>query len=131
MQRFLKKPVIVVSIAVLLVVFAAAWWLLHGGSTLSFRTAMVKRGDVAATISASGTIEPVEVVDIGAQVAGIINSFGTDINGRTIDYGAVVEEGAVLAKIDDSVYTADFSVARANELSAAANLQQMTAKLDQ
>ena len=30
----------------------------------------LKRGDVAATISATGTIEPLEVVDVGAQVAG-------------------------------------------------------------
>jgi HlyD family secretion protein len=91
----------------------------------------VKRGDVIATISASGTIEPVEVVDIGAQVAGIIKSFGTDINGKIIDYGSTVEEGAVLAKIDDSVYAADLSVAKAGELSAEANLEQMNAKLDQ
>jgi HlyD family secretion protein len=99
---------------------------------------MVKRGDVAATISASGTIEPEEVVDVGAQVAGLIKSFGTDINGRTIDYGSVIEEGAVLAKIDESVYAADLAVAnaqmeqdKAGELSADANLDQMKAKLIQ
>ena len=99
---------------------------------------MVKRGDVAATISASGTIEPEEVVDVGAQVAGLIKSFGTDIEGRTIDYGSVIEQGAVLAKIDESVYAADLAVAnaqmeqaKAGELSAAANLDQMKAKLIQ
>jgi HlyD family secretion protein len=43
------------------------------------------RGDVAATISATGTIEPVEVADVGAKVAGRINSFYTDKDGRTID----------------------------------------------
>jgi HlyD family secretion protein len=37
----------------------------------------------------------------------------------------------VLAKIDDSVYAADLSVAKAGELSATANLEQMQAKLDQ
>ena len=130
MQRFLKNPVFIISIAVLLVL-ATLWWFFHGGSKTSFRTAVIRRGDVAATISASGTIEPVEVVDIGAQVAGIIKSFGTDINGKTIDYGSTVEEGAVLAKIDDSVYAADLSVAKAGELSATANLEQMQAKLDQ
>ena len=98
---------------------------------LSFLTAAVKRGDVAATISSSGTIEPSETVDVGAQVAGRITSFGTDINGKTIDYDSVVEQGAVLAKIDDSVYAADLSVAKAGELTAAANLEQMNAKLDQ
>ena len=38
-------------------------------------TAAVTRGEVAATISASGTIEPEEVVDVGAQVAGIDQRF--------------------------------------------------------
>ena len=41
------------------------------------------------------------------------------------------KRGAVLAKIDDSLYTSELSVAKAGELSAAANLEQMNAKLDQ
>jgi len=86
---------------------------------------------VAATIGATGTIEPLEVVDVGAQVAGRIRSFGTDRDGKTVDYGSVIEEGALLAKIDESVYAADLSVAKARELSAAANLEQMNARLDQ
>ena len=35
-----------------------------------FRTAPVKRGDLAATISATGTLEPQAAVDVGAQVQG-------------------------------------------------------------
>ena len=77
-------------------------------------------------------------MDVGAQVAGLIKSFGTDIHGKTIDYGSMIEEGAVLARIDDSVYAADLAVARAQvvrdkagELSAAANLDQTKAKLIQ
>jgi len=45
---------------------------------------MVKRGDVAATISSSGTIEPSETVDVGAQVAGRITSFGMDTRGKDL-----------------------------------------------
>src|ERR1017187_864855 len=131
MRRFLKIRVIAIVVAVLVIGAGAAWWHARSGSKLSFLTAVVKRGDVAATISSSGTIEPSETVDVGAQVAGRITSFGTDINGKTIDYNSVVEQGAVMAKIDDSVYAADLSVAKAGELSAAANLEQMNAKLDQ
>lgn len=98
---------------------------------MSFTTAVVKRGDVAATIGATGTIEPQEVVDVGAQVAGRIAALGTDKEGKTVDYRSEVEAGALLAKIDDSVYAADLSVAKARELSAAANVEQMNAKLDQ
>src|ERR1022692_3025630 len=129
MQRILKISIAAaIAVAILLV---GLWWHARGNSKLSFLTAVVKRGDVAATISSSGTIEPSETVDVGAQVAGRITTFGTDIHGQTIDYNSVVEQGAVLAKIDDSVYAADLSVARAGELTAAANLEQMNAKLDQ
>jgi HlyD family secretion protein len=64
-------------------------------------------------------------------VAGRISAFGKDQDGNIVDYGSVVREGVLLAKIDDSVYAADLSVARAGQLSAAANLEQMNAKLDQ
>src|ERR1035437_6869091 len=138
MQRFLKTPFIAILIVILAGGAGAWWWHARSNSKLSFRTAVVKRGDVVATISASGTIEPEEVVDVGAQVAGLIKSFGTDIEGKTIDYGSVIEEGAVLAKIDESVYAADLAVAnaqreqdKAGELSVDANLDQMKAKLIQ
>lgn len=105
---------------------------------LSYTTAVVKRGDLVATISSTGTIEPVEVVDVGAQVAGRIITFGTDTAGKPIDYGSVVEEGAILAKIDEAVYAADLAVARAQmeqdkakELIAQANLEQAKALLVQ
>jgi HlyD family secretion protein len=131
MQRFPTKPVIAIAIVILVGGAGAGWWWMRSDHKLSFRTVVVKRGDVAATISATGTIEPIEVVDVGAQVAGLIKAFGTDAAGKTIDYGSVVEEGAMLAKIDESVYAADLSVAKAGELTAAANLEQMKAKLDQ
>ena len=131
MQRFLKIPVAAAVIVVAMLGTGIWWWHARGNSRLSFLTATVKRGDIAATISSSGTIEPSETVDVGAQVAGRITTFGTDINGKTIDYNSVVEQGAMLAKIDDSVYAADLSVAKAGELTAAANVEQMKAKLVQ
>jgi HlyD family secretion protein len=130
MQR-LKKLAIIGAVAVLVLAGGMWWWHSRGGDKLSFTTSAVKRGDVSATISASGTIEPLEVVDIGAQVEGRISAFGTDTEGKVVDYGSTVAQGALLAKIDDSVYAADLSVAKAGLLSAEANLEQMNAKLDQ
>ena len=68
----------------------------------SFRTVAIKRGDLLSTISATGTVEPEEVVDVGAQVMGLILEFGPDPHdpAKLIDYGSVVEKGTVLAKID-------------------------------
>ncbi len=133
-----KKKTVLIATGVL-IAGAAIWlWLERDGRKATFRTAPVRRGDVVATISATGTIEPEEVVDIGAQVAGQISSFGTDQFGKPIDYGSAVEEGTVLAKIDESVYAADLALARAQvaedlagEQSAVANLAQLHAKVAQ
>ena len=37
---------------------------------------------LVSTINATGTIEPMEVIDVGAQVAGLIRSFGKDKTGK-------------------------------------------------
>ena len=97
----------------------------------SFSTASVTRGDLTAAISATGTVEPEDVIDVGAQVAGRIVFFGKDKNGKEIDYGSEVEDGTVLAQIDDALYAADAEQARASAIRAQADLGQMRAKLYQ
>jgi HlyD family secretion protein len=107
-----------------------------GGKGLIFGTAAVKRGDIEATISGTGSVEPLVVVDVGAQVSGIISSFGKDKYGKMIDYASPVEPGTVLARIDDSLYSAAVESAKAalqqaiaNNISAKANVLQMKAQL--
>ncbi|MFZ0035128.1 MAG: efflux RND transporter periplasmic adaptor subunit [Sedimentisphaerales bacterium] len=125
MKRLTKITTIAI-VALGLIGIISVWYSHHsaGGQALSYSTAEVKRGDLAITISATGTVEPEEVVDVGAQVAGKIDYFGKDKDGNTIDYGSVVEEGTVLAKIDDSLYAADVAL-------ATAQLQEANAKLYQ
>jgi HlyD family secretion protein len=103
-----------------------------------FRTAPVKQGDLISTISASGVVEPEEVVDVGAQVAGRIVSFGKNTSGKNVDYGSVVVEGMILARIDDSLYLSDVAAAKAQlgyaktgVSRAEADLRQLQAKLYQ
>jgi HlyD family secretion protein len=109
-----------------------AWYVLHGNNPASdYRTAAVKRGDLLVSISATGTVVPEEVIDVGAQIAGQIVSFGKDAAGRSVDYGSVVEEGTVLAKIDDSLYSADAAQAEAQVQSGRAALQRAEADLGQ
>ncbi|MDB6065408.1 MAG: efflux transporter, family, subunit [Pedosphaera sp.] len=137
MSRF--KKLIFVIVAITCVGGVVGWrWSGRNHHKMAFRLASVNRGDLVATISATGTLEPVEVVDVGAQVAGLILAFGKDKDGKTVDYGSSVEEGTILAKIDESVYAADLAVAKAQleqgkagELSAAANLEQTKARLVQ
>ena len=99
----------------------------------NFRTATVKRGELLATISATGTAEPEEVVDVGAQIAGLVKTLGQDPTDPTksIDWGSVVQPGTVLARIDDSLYKAQLDQAQATLKRAEADLGQMKAKLAQ
>lgn len=130
------KTTVTAAVTLVLLAGAGAWqWRAHAAHKPLFRQAPVKRGDLFVTITASGTLEPEEVVDVGAQVAGQINVFGKDKNGKIIDYGSAVEEGTVLAKIDDCLYAANVALAKAQveqdkagEVHAEADLEQMKAK---
>lgn len=137
--KLLDKRILLIALGGLIAALLLLGYLLRGdGKSTGFRTVQVKRGDLVATISATGTVEPEEVVDIGAQVAGKILSFGKDKNGKMVDYGSVVGVGTVLAQIDDALYAADVATAKAQlgqnkaaVLNAEANLLQLKAKLYQ
>jgi len=137
MKRPLRSLLILLAIAA---VALGAWRFFYkkAAPLPDLRTEAVKRGDVLSTISATGTLEPEEVVDIGAQVTGQILTFGNDTAGKAVDYGSQVEEGALLAKIDDSLYAinkkqteAQLQQAESAVLSAEAGLLQNKAKLEQ
>ena len=73
------------------------------GDRPQFRTLPVMRGDLLIGVTATGTVEPVQIIDVGAQIVGMVKSFGPDANrpGKTIDYCSRVKEGDVLAQLDD------------------------------
>src|SRR5579884_1280213 len=127
---------LVVIVLALVLLGGAGWgvWYWKNGSNKgpSFRTEALSRGNLVATISATGTIEPEEVIDVGAQIAGQIREFGTDINDstKTIDYRSHVEKDTVLARIDDSLYAPDVATARADVRLAEADVQRAQADLD-
>jgi len=128
------KKKIIITLIVLGIIGATATVLRHfkPGHTrsTSFRTDLVSHGDLLITISATGTVEPEEVIDVGAQVAGQIVSFGKDADDKTVDYGSRVEKGTVLTRIDDSLYSAEVAKAKAEVKSAEARIQRTEAELE-
>jgi HlyD family secretion protein len=131
-MRLPAKRTLVIAAAGLIAVLVIIGFLWRGNSTSGgFKTIQVKRGDLQATISATGTVEPEEVVDVGAQVAGKIVSFGQDKTGEEVDYGSVVEAGMVLARIDDALYAAEAASAKAQLVQAKAAVQKAKADLGQ
>ena len=135
-----KLLITIIALAVLgsLAYAGKVYWVQRGATPPAFKTAQITKGELLATISATGTVEPEEVVDVGAQVGGLILSFGKDAKGKPIDYGSTVEEGTILATIDDSLYQSDMAQqsaavdqAKASLARAQADLMQYKAKAQQ
>jgi len=107
--------------------------------TANYRTAEVKRGNLVITVNATGTLEPEELVDVGAQIVGPVLKLGDDPRGATdpafkgkhIDWGSPVDEGTVLAIIDPAVYDAQEKQAEATLEHAKADLGELIAHRDQ
>jgi len=98
---------------------------------VALRTAAITRGDLLAAITSTGVMQPEDVVDVGAQVAGMISTLGVEpgSQNKSIDYGSRVEEGTVLAKIDEALFKVQVDEARASVKRSEADLLQSQARL--
>jgi HlyD family secretion protein len=140
------KMLIAAAILVgVLAVSAFAYWQSQAGAKTTFRTAEVHRGRLVATVGSTGTLQPSEIVDIGAQVVGRIVYIGKDpiTKSGIVDWGSavkgpvrdsdgnIVEKGTVLAQIDPDLYEAQLKATSASVLSAEADLEVKKAMLGQ
>ena len=126
-----KKKRIRRIVAALLIAAAAAgvafWQLGYGaeaGGQLGPRhvTETVTRGDLIAAISATGTVEALNTVEVGAEISGRILSLNADFNDT-------VSAGDVLAVIDPEQHKASVAQAKAQMLAARANVTEAEATL--
>jgi HlyD family secretion protein len=132
---FLRK--LMVTVLVLALLGGAGWgvwqWQAHAATADRYRTQPVTQGPLVATITATGTLVPEEVIDVGAQVAGQIIKFGPDLDDpkKTIDYRSRVEPGTVMAQIDPSLFQSEVDIATANLAVAQAEEERARTDLDQ
>lgn len=111
--------------AVLLVAVAAlVWWMAQRASAdaPSFRSTKIERGNVQASVAASGTVNPVALVTVGTQVSGQIREVFVDFNSE-------VKAGQLLAQIDPETFEYRLRAAQADL--DASNAAVMTAQANQ
>ena len=89
-----------------------------------FRTVPVERKTIVQAVGATGTINPVTSVQVGAQVTGKIVSLHAD-------YNSVVKAGDIIARIDPSSFQARRDQAAANLANAKATWTKLKADLAQ
>src|SRR5215203_5713545 len=83
----------------------------------------VSRGDVVATVEATGTLQPVDTVEVGTQVSGTLASIGTDFN-------QLVKRGQVLATIDPAIFQTQIDQAEATLIRLRAEVEKSQVQLE-
>ena len=103
---------------VAVVLLGGGWWLKSRGKSGApqYRTAAVERGDISATVSATGTVKPVVQVAVGSQVSGTLQKLFVDYNSR-------VKAGQILCELEPSIFRARAAQAEATVAHAEAALK--------
>lgn len=103
-----RLPTIVLLLAI---VAAAGFYLLSGWNGApaegSYRTAKADRGEVVATVNATGTINPTTTVIVGSQLSGQVVEI-------LADYNSEVTAGQVVARLNQDQIRARLDAARAD-----------------
>ncbi len=90
------------------IVLAGAWFVLKPAKPeREFVTAAVARGDIEDAVLATGTLQPLNAVDVGAQVSGQLKSLKVELNDH-------VEKDQLLAVIDPTLLENDLVQAQAS-----------------
>lgn len=121
---FGRLALILAACAVLAAGGYAAWrtWFGQDTARVSVVTAVAQRGNLEDTVTATGTLQPKEFVDVGTQVSGQLKKLHVEV-------GAIVKAGQLLAEIDPSVYQARVDGDRAQLLNQRAQLADRQAQL--
>lgn len=119
-RRYLRW--IATVLVVLLILASVAYTLMMpaAGPELRYESAEVTNGDLTVTVTATGTLQPVNQVDVGSELSGIIEEVTVDFNDR-------VQRGQVLARLDTDRLTAQVNEARASLESTKAKLVEAKA----
>lgn len=115
--RSWRRPLALALLA--LAIGAGGWWgwkAWGGGGTKpdEYIFATVQRGDIEDLVGATGSLQPRDYVDVGAQVSGQLEKIHVEV-------GTEVKEGQLLAEID-----AEQSAARVDANRASLRAQQAT-----
>ncbi len=92
-------------LAGLILIVCIFWWW-SGRPVSTYETTTVAKGDIEAVVAATGTLQPRQSVEVGAQVSGQIVRL-------LVEPGDVVTKGQLLAEIDPAILQASVDAGRA------------------
>jgi HlyD family secretion protein len=122
LNKLMNKKIILAALLAILLAAGLFFYLSRGNNGPKFKTQAAARGDIRATVTATGTMNAVTTVLVGTQVSGTIKTL-------YVDFNSPVKKGQILAQIDPSTFQAQVDQAKANLLAARANVQKAEASV--
>jgi len=116
----MSKIRVVIIIVVILLAGGAYWYfrIRKEDKPLVLQTEQPRYGYISKSVTATGTVQPVDTVTIGSQVSGTIKSIYTDFNAK-------VRKGQLIAELDKALFEAQVNQYKANlEVARAALVYQ-------
>jgi HlyD family secretion protein len=111
----------IIGVVLLAAIGAGAWYYYHRPQQgPSFTTVAVTRGSIVKVVAATGTLQSVVSVNVGAEVSGIVATLGAD-------YNSIVKKGQVLATLDPSLFKTAVEQSQANLDAAKAEVERLKA----
>ncbi len=113
----MKKKRNLILILVLIVMVSLVIYFLprNSGKTVGFETTVAREDTLETTVMATGYVQPVDQVEVGTQVSGVIEKI-------FVDYNSQVKKGQLLAELDKSTLVERLNQSRASVTSAQSNL---------
>ncbi|MGH7714762.1 MAG: efflux RND transporter periplasmic adaptor subunit, partial [Vulcanimicrobiaceae bacterium] len=97
----------ILAVVVIVALIAGSWAVFRPRATAAVVTQLVTEGTLTQSVTATGTVNPQDTVNVGTQVSGTISQL-------FVDYNSKVKKGQVLAKIDPTSLLAALQSARAS-----------------
>jgi HlyD family secretion protein len=126
-----RRPVPVLAAVAALAMILLAWRAASRSSPVRYMTQEATRGNLTVIVTATGTLQPTNRVEVGSELSGIIKTVEADFNDR-------VQAGQTLARLDTTRLEAQVTQmraalgsARAKVVQARATLKESQSKLEQ
>src|SRR4030043_2001231 len=122
--KCLKRWLVIAFLVIVVVTAVVIWRTADKSNTTQFKTQEVQRGDLTVIVTATGTLQPTNKVDVGSELSGIIKSVEGDYNDH-------VKVGQVLSRLDTSKLEPQVTQSKAALESAKAKLLQAQATVNE
>lgn len=104
-----------VILIALVVVGVVAWWVLTPAKKTEYIKGKAEVATIRALVTATGTLQPIDKVTVGAEVSGRVDEI-------FVDFNSLVKKGDIIARINTDELKARAVQTRASVEQAAANL---------